>query len=95
MSSSIPCSIKNLTLKLFLFILVGILYLSLNLLWCQLCTFYCPLRKKRYTFVAEGTDVHMEQHIHQKELNLCLPLYYNAKVLVELGKTQARNLNVL
>ena len=57
--------------------------------------FYCPLMKRSCTRLPEETNVHIQQLIHQKELSLCLPLYYNAKVLVELGKTQARNLNVL
>ena len=32
---------------------------------------YCPLRKKSFTFLSEGTNVHIQQHIHQKDLNLC------------------------
>ena len=35
--------------------------------------------------------VHIQQHIHQKDLILCLPLYYYGKVIAELQKTQARN----
>ena len=30
-----------------------------NLLCCQMCTFYCPLRKKRCTLLPEETDVHI------------------------------------
>ena len=30
---------------------------SVNLVWCQVCTFYCPFRKKRYTILPEGTTV--------------------------------------
>ena len=29
---------------------------SVNLLCCQMCTFYCTLRKKRYTLLPEGTQ---------------------------------------
>ena len=39
---------------------------SVNLLCCQICTFYCPLRKKRCTLFPEWTDVHIWQHIPQK-----------------------------
>ena len=31
-----------------------------------------PLRKKRYTLLSEGTDRYIQQHIHQKDLNLCI-----------------------
>ena len=93
---SIPSSTRIFTLTTapFLFLLVGILCLSLNLLWCQLCIFYCPLRKKRCTLLPEDLDVHIQQHIQQKNLNLFLPLYYYGKFIVELEKTQARNLTV-
>ena len=69
MPYSIPSSTKILTLATapFLFILVGVLCLSVNLLWCQVCTFYCPLRKKRYIVLPEGKDVHI-QHNHQRDL---------------------------
>ena len=40
---------------------------------------------------SDGTDVRIQQHIHQKDLNLCLPLYQYGKVIVELEKTQTRN----
>ena len=94
----IPSSTKILTMATspFLFIFVGVLCvcLSVNLLWCQLCKFYCPLRKKRFTLLPEGTDVHIQQYIHQKDLNLCVPRYYHDKVIVELEKTQTRNSNV-
>ena len=53
------------------------------------------LRKKRCTLPPEGADVYIQQHIHQKDLNLCLPLHDYAKVIVELEKTQTRNSAVL
>ena len=76
MPYSILSSAKILTLATapFLFILVGVLCLSVNLLWCQECAFYCPFRKKRCTLLPEGNGVHILQLIHQKDLNLCLPL---------------------
>ena len=61
--------------------------MSLNLLWCQECTFYCAPRKKRYTFLSESTDVQIQQYNHQKDLSTCLSLYYCSKVIVELKKT--------
>ena len=92
MPYSIPCSSKSLTLATapFLLILNGVLCLSVNLLWCQECTFYCSLRKK-CTLLPEGTDVHTQQHIYRKNLNLYLPLYYYGKVIVELKKKQQGN----
>ena len=44
---------------------------------------------------SEGTDAHIQQNIHQKDLDFCLPLYFYAKVIVELEKTQTRNSTVL
>ena len=52
-----------------LFISVSIL---VNLLCCQMCTFYCPLRKNRCTVLPEGTDVHIWQHIKKN-----IPLVYD------------------
>ena len=65
------------------------------LLWCQVCTFYCPLMKNRYTILPDGTDVHNQLHIHQKDLNLCLTSYNCAKDINELEKTQTTNSAVL
>ena len=53
--------------------------------------FTVPFRKKRSTLLPKGTDLHIQQHIYQKDLNLCLPLYYYAKVIVELEQTQTRS----
>ena len=95
MRYSIPSSTKVFTLATapLLFMLVGIQ--SVNLLWCQECTFYCPLRKKRRgALFHEGTDAHIHEHIHQQDLKLCLPLYYYSKVIVELEKTHTSNLTI-
>ena len=87
MPYSITCSTKILTLAkaslLFIF-----LASSLNLLWCQVCTLYCPLRKKRFFILLKDTDVHIQQHIHQKDLKPLFTLCYYVKVVVELEKTQ-------
>ena len=63
---------------------------SVNLLWC---TFYCVPRKKRCTLPSEGTDVHIQQYNHQKDLNLCLSLYYFGRVIVELEKNTNKDFN--
>ena len=68
---------------------------SVNLLWCQLCTFYCPLRKKSCPLLPEVTNVHIQQIIHQKYLNLCLPSCCYGQVIFEQGKTKTRNSTVL
>ena len=70
MPYSITCATEIITLAIAPFCLF-LLTSSVNLLWCQVCTFYCPLRKKRFTFLPEATDVNIQQHIHQKDLNLC------------------------
>ena len=43
--------------------------------------------------LPEGTDVHIQQHNHQKDLNLCLSLYYYGKVIVELAKNASKEFN--
>ena len=68
--------------------------LSVNLPWYQECIFYCAPRKKRYTLLPEGTDIHIQQHSRQKDLNPCVSLYCYSKVIVELENTQTRNLTV-
>ena len=70
---SITCSTKVLTLAIarFLFVLVGVLC---ELSMVLVMHFYCPLRKKRYIIFPEGRDVHNQQHVDQKDLNLCLTL---------------------
>ena len=56
--------------------------------------FLLSYREEEVHSFAEGKEVHVQQHIHQKNLNLCLPLFYYGKVIVKLGKTQTRNLAV-
>ena len=41
---------------------------------------------KRCMLLSEGTDIQIQQHIHQKGFNFCPPLYYYDKVIVELEK---------
>ena len=82
----IICSIKILTLATatFLFILVGIL-----------CKF--AMVPGVYILLSpHEEEVHsLTQHIHQKDLNLCLQAYYYGKVIAELEKkTQIRNSTV-
>ena len=85
MPYSITCSTKILTLAIvpLLFNLVGILCE-----FAKVCVhFTVPSGRKDALFYLI-TDVHIQQHIYQKDLNLCLPLYYYAKVIVVLEKTQ-------
>ena len=91
---SITCSTKILSLAIasFLFIFVSVL--------CEFAMVpggYILLspKKKRCTLLSEGTDAQIQQHINQKDLNFCQPLYYCAKVTVELGKAQTRYSTVL
>ena len=44
--------------------------------------------KKRYTRLPEGTDIHIQQHNHQKYLNPCLSRYYYRKVIAELENSK-------
>ena len=94
MAYGITCSTKILALAIapFLLILVRVLceYVTLpgkilSGFFFQ-CKLYCPLRKMRYSYLPKGTGAHIQQHIYQKDLNFCLPLYYYAKVIVELEK---------
>ena len=39
--------------------------------------FYCAPRKTRWTFLPEGTDIHIQQHNHQTDLNHRPPLLYH------------------
>ena len=80
MSYSIPSSIEILTLATAPFLLV-------NLLWCQVCTLYC-------TLLFEVTNVRFQQHIHQKDLNLRMPLFYYDKVIAE-GKNTNKEFNCI
>ena len=62
----------------------------MNLLSCQVSTFYCPLRKKRCilcTLPPHGTDrcTHSADH-SSKRFKSFLSLYYYGKIIVELGK---------
>ena len=45
-------------------------------------------QEEEYTILPESTDVHIQQHIHQKDLNLCLTWYGYDKVINEFEKTQ-------
>ena len=92
----IPSFTKILTLETapFLFILVGVLP-GFEFLWCQEYIFYCAPRNKRFIPLPEGTDILIQQHNHQKDLNPCLSLYYYGKAIDELEKKKKkRNLTV-
>ena len=88
MPYSIPSSTKilSLTRAPFLFISVGAL--SVKLLFCQECIFYCAPRKKRYTLLPEGTDIHSTAQSSKRFKSLPVSNYYG-KVIVELENTQS------
>ena len=90
MPSSITCSTKILTLviALLLFILVGVLC-ELPMVPC-VQIFYCPLRKESYTIPPEGTDVHILQHTHQKDLKLYLTSSTMPRLLMNWKKHKQR-----
>ena len=67
--------------------------LPVNLLWCQEYIFYCAPMKKKYTLLPEGTDIHIKQHNHWKDVNLCLSLYYYGKVVDELENSTNKEFN--
>ena len=77
----------------FLFILVDVLF-EFNIVPC-VYIFIVPSKRERHTILPDGTDVHIQQHIHQKDLNICLALYFHARVIVELEKTQTKNAIIL
>ena len=66
-------------------------WLSVNFLWRQECTCYCATRKKRYTLLPEGTEVHIQQQNHKNDLNFCLSLCYY--IIVELEKKTNEEFN--
>ena len=44
----------------------------------------------------EGTDIHIKQHSHKKDLNLCLSLYYYGKIIVvELENNTNKEFNCI
>ena len=90
----IPSFTKILTLATapFLFILVDALSVF-EFLWCQECTFYCAPRNKRSIPLPESTDILIQQHNHQKDLNPCLSLYYYGKAIDELEKNTKKEFN--
>ena len=87
---SITCSTKILTLAItpFLFIFVEVL--------CKFLNFILPFgRRGTLFFLRAQMYIHIQQYIHQKDLNPCLTSYYYAKVIDELEKTKTRNSAVL
>ena len=94
MPCSITCSTKIpiLAIAQFSFIFVGII--------CEFAMVpgvYILLypQKEEVYYSHEGTDVHIQQHIHQKGLNICLTSFYYAKIVVELENSQTRNSAVI
>ena len=49
-----------------------------------------------FNLFPEGTDIHIQQHNHQKDLNLCLSLYYYGKIIVvELENNTNKEFNCI
>ena len=86
MPYSITCFTIILTLAIvpFLFILVGVLCEFAMVPGVYILLF--P-QEEMNTLLPEDTDVHIQQDICQKDLNLCLPLSYSGKVFIDLEKT--------
>ena len=86
MPYSIICFTKILTLAIapFLFILVDILceFAIVPVVYILLSP-----QEEENTVLPEGTDAHIQEQIHQKDLHLFLPLFYYAKLIVELENT--------
>ena len=76
----------------YLFILVGVVSVCEFVMVSGVCILLCP-RKKRCTLLLEGTDVHIQRHNYQKDLNLFRSLFYHAKVIVELAKNTNKKFN--
>ena len=90
---SITCCTKILTLAIasFPFILVGVL----RECYGARCAHFIVSSGGRCTLLLEGTHMHIQQHIHQKDLNLCLTLYCYAKLLLNWKKSPTKNSSVL
>ena len=97
MSYSITCSTKILTLIIapFLFISVDVLckFDTVPGVYCLLFPQEEDVREKRYTLLPERADLHIRQHIHQKDLNLYLPLYGYAIVFFKKKHKQGIQLS--
>ena len=48
-----------------------------------------------FTLLLEVTDVHIQRRIHQKELSLCMQLYYMSRLLSNSEKHKQGVLTVL
>ena len=90
MSYSIIFSTKILTLAIapFLFILVGVLC---EFAMMQGVYILLDPQEEGVHYFCEGTDVHIQQHIHRKYLNLCLTSYQFAKVIMNWKKSKQGN----
>ena len=93
MPSNITCSTEPLTLAIapFLFILVDVKFTEIC--YGTRCVHFIVSSGRRGTLFFQGAHMYIQiQHqIYQKDLNLCLTSYDNAKVSDKLEKTQTRN----
>ena len=90
MPYGIPSSTKTLAFTApFLFILLGALSIWEFAMVPGVYILLCPQGRKGTLFF-----LHIQLHDYQQHLNPCLWLYYYGKVIVELEKTETRNLTV-
>ena len=71
---TVSCPTKFLLRQWHQFCLFQLAY-SMNLVCSQMCTFFCPLWKRRFSLLPAGTHIHIWQHIQQKDSTFCLPLH--------------------
>ena len=90
MSYSIPSSTKILTLAtaLVLLILVSVLSVYEFAVVPRLYILLSPQEEEVHRRVVQ-----IQQHLHQKDLKLCIPLYHYGKVIAELEKNTNKELN--
>ena len=96
MPSSIICSTKILTLAItpFLFLLVGVLCEFAMVPGVYILS--SPQEEEvHYSILRAHMYIHIQQHIHQKDLNLCLTSNDYAKIIDELEEIQTRTSAVL
>ena len=65
----------------------------MNLLWCPLCTFYCPIRKKSTLFFQWGQMYTFSRIFIKKIETFVLTLHYSAKVIFDLEKKTNKEFN--
>ena len=96
MPYSVPSSTKILTMATapFLFKLASSVSACLWICYGARCVHFAVPSGRRGGLFFLRAEMYTFSSTFIKDLNLCLPRYYYGKVIVELEKTQTRNLNV-